>query len=250
MFFRTVLFTTALAGFAMTAGVASGNELATATGVDQAAFLRATSALRPVIEGNRLSDGDVVETQGTGQVQILFDDFTRIVVGPNSRLEIDEILMQNNKTASRFAVSTVRGSFRFITGKSAKSAYEITTPTATLGVRGTVFDTFVDSFGTTIAGIWGNGFACNRAGECQPFGNRCDVLTIDQDGNFSKPATVEEAGQALENLPYVQSQAPLYQPYRTNINSCARYTGFFERNSVPEDSSNPPDNSPRRSRKN
>jgi hypothetical protein len=30
----------------------------------------------------------------------------------------------------------MRGAFRFITGKSSKDAYSITTPTATLAVRG------------------------------------------------------------------------------------------------------------------
>lgn len=233
---RYAKYLLAVGAIALSAGASSGKELATATGVDPAAFLRISRVMQPVIEGNRLAQGQVVETKASGQVQILFDDKTRIVVGPNSQLKIDEILMQNNNTASRFAVTAVRGSFRFITGKSAKSAYEIRTPTATLGVRGTIFDFFQNANGLTIAGLWGRGFACT-GGTCQNFGGRCDVLFVSAGGQFSRPANNAEAADKLKNLPYVQSQGSLYSPYRTHVGACGQYTGVRSPISIDDEDS-------------
>ena len=49
---------------------------------------------------------------------------------------IDAFVFNNDNTARQVSISAVRGAFRFIAGKSSKDAYSITTPTATIGVRG------------------------------------------------------------------------------------------------------------------
>jgi hypothetical protein len=45
-------------------------------------------------------------------------------------------VFSDSDTARNISINAVRGAFRFITGKSPKDAYSITTPTATIGVRG------------------------------------------------------------------------------------------------------------------
>src|SRR5690349_1740735 len=91
-----------------------------------------------------LFEGQTITTGPQGQVQIVFADDTHMVVGPGSSLIIEKYLMRNGGTASAFAVSALGGTFRFITGKSAKNVYKIDTPTGTIGVRGTKFDFTVD----------------------------------------------------------------------------------------------------------
>ena len=54
------------------------------------------------------------------------------------------MLVRADGTAGKFAVNALAGTFRFLTGNSEKSAYQIITPTGTLGVRGTKFDFTVD----------------------------------------------------------------------------------------------------------
>jgi hypothetical protein len=49
---------------------------------------------------------------------------------------IDAFVFNNDNTARQVSINAVRGAFRFIIGKSSKDAYSITTPTATLAVRG------------------------------------------------------------------------------------------------------------------
>ena len=58
------------------------SEIGTAVDVDPNAVLRVSGSSRTIISGNRVSQGDVIQTSGRGQVQLLFDDRTRIVVGP------------------------------------------------------------------------------------------------------------------------------------------------------------------------
>jgi FecR protein len=105
--------------------------------------------------------GDQIVTDGNGQAQIRFVDDTRFVVGPNSRVVIDEFLFKPDGTATAVALNAVKGTFRFITGKSPKEAYTLNTPTMSIGVRGTIIDLRVLISGESLA-AWqeGSGQAC------------------------------------------------------------------------------------------
>lgn len=201
-------------------------ELATAMNVDQTAFVRVSDSARVIISGNRLSRGDVIETQKAGQVQLLFDDQTRIVVGPNSRLIVEDVLMKSERSASRFAVTAVKGSFRFITGASSKSSYEIRTPTATMGVRGTTFDFAVNGKRETdLAVLYGSVKLCGRAGECKYVNRGCNLAYSDRGGRLGKPETRKEGAERISSgFPYLFSQNTLMRTFRTHTGSCRRYT--------------------------
>ncbi len=73
-------------------------------------------------------------------MQLIFTDGTKLVIGEKSSLVIEKYLMKGGNQAQAVAVDALRGTFRFITGNSAKSAYNIQTANATIGIRGTGFD--------------------------------------------------------------------------------------------------------------
>ena len=79
--------------------------------------------------------GDKVITGARGEAQVRFRDNTKLVIGPNSMMVIDAFIFEDD-TARKISINAVRGAFRFISGNSPKDAYTITTPTATIGVRG------------------------------------------------------------------------------------------------------------------
>jgi hypothetical protein len=83
----------------------------------------------PVFSGDRIITGP------SGEAQVRFRDDTKLVVGPNSMMVIDAFVFSGD-TAREISINAVRGAFRFITGNSPKDVYSITTPTATIGVRG------------------------------------------------------------------------------------------------------------------
>lgn len=90
---------------------------------------------RTLVSQGPVFAGDHIVTGPRGNAQIKFRDNTKLVVGPNSMMVIDAFIFEGDK-ARKININAVRGAFRFITGNSPKDAYTITTPTATIGVRG------------------------------------------------------------------------------------------------------------------
>ncbi|MEQ1900074.1 MAG: FecR domain-containing protein [Devosia sp.] len=129
----------------------SGPVLADASGVAKGVDPEASALLdnqtRTLVVGGDIFLGDVIKTGPKGLVQILFADNTKLVIGPNSSLIIEDYLVRNDGSAGKLAINMLGGTFRFITGDSPKGAYEIITPSGTIGVRGTAFDAFVDELG-------------------------------------------------------------------------------------------------------
>jgi hypothetical protein len=80
--------------------------------------------------------GDEIVAGSEGLAQILFIDDTRLVVGPNSRLTIDSFVFNPDYTARKVTITALKGSFRFISGRSPAAAYRIRTPAMTIGIRG------------------------------------------------------------------------------------------------------------------
>jgi hypothetical protein len=84
---------------------------------------------------------ETVSTSASGRVEISFKDNTRLTLGENAKLTLDRYVF--NPAAGR---GTIRfrlvGAFRFLSGqlsKLARSDVSVTTPVATVGIRGTEF---------------------------------------------------------------------------------------------------------------
>jgi hypothetical protein len=80
--------------------------------------------------------GDEIVASAVGLAQIRFIDDTRLVIGPNSRLKIDSFVFNADNTAKNVTINAIKGTFRFISGKSPSGAYNIRTPSSTIGIRG------------------------------------------------------------------------------------------------------------------
>ena len=53
---------------------------------------------------------------------------------------LDRFVYDPSQPSEALGVTLAKGLFRFTTGSLQKSAYTVTTPTAVIGVRGTVYD--------------------------------------------------------------------------------------------------------------
>ncbi len=201
---------------------ARAQEIGVVASASGAGEIRTAGGRARLGQGVRLSVGDVVSTDANGRAQLVFDDGTKIVVGGGSRLEIETILMQSNGKAQRFAVSAVGGTFRFITGNSAKSAYSITTPTATMGIRGTTFDFSVKGQERTNLVLFkGRVLMCGQNGNCAEVRGRCTLITLRGSGQFSGKESVEQKDDVLAaEFPFVMEQEPLKREFRAPVGSC------------------------------
>jgi len=188
----------------------------TAVGVDPDAVARISAVERILEVGADVSVGEVIATGPSGLVQIVFDDDTRLVVGPHSALLIEDYLMAGSNSAQKFTIDALGGSFRFITGNSPKPAYSITTPTAAIAVRGTEFDLVVLPGATRVMLYEGALQLCAAAGQCQALTQRCEVATASRQSAElfvrDDPARIP---LSLE-FRYARFQSPLLPPFRVS----------------------------------
>ena len=94
---------------------------------------------------------DTVKT-GNGKVGIEFIDQTRVDVTEHSKLIIDEFVYDPNSKTGKLSLKASLGTVRYASGQIAKNSatnVKITTPTATIGVRGTDFTMTIDETGSS-----------------------------------------------------------------------------------------------------
>lgn len=98
-------------------------------------------AVRPLQKGDAIEEGDAVITGRLGQAQLLMFDDAIIAVRPDTRLLFETYRYSGKPDGTEQGVmALVRGGFRTITGfigRTRPGAYRVTTPTATIGIRGT-----------------------------------------------------------------------------------------------------------------
>jgi hypothetical protein len=192
-----------------------------AVGVAPSAVAQGNGGSRTLIVGADVALGEKVTTGRTGQVQLIFTDDTHLVVGPNSALVIESYLLRKDQSVGKFTVSALAGTFRFITGKSAKDAYEIKTPTGTIGVRGTAFDlTVIRNVASYLMLFNGKVKACNFAGECADITAKCEIGAIDTT-QAVVIGTEADRQKLLELFPYAHFQSILDGKFRVSgANKC------------------------------
>jgi hypothetical protein len=150
-----------LAMLAASAAVAGTANAASTVGINAAIRNKvvtrtaADAALRPAVLKARVSLGDQVQTANASMLQIMLLDRSNFTVGSNARVTIDRFVYDPQRSASAVGASVARGAFRFMSGKAVHNMpgkTAITTPVASIGVRGTVFEGAVGPDAVRIAG--------------------------------------------------------------------------------------------------
>jgi hypothetical protein len=106
---------------------------------------------RQVSLGEDVFRRELLETGPKGEAELRFHDDTKLALGPSARLTLDEFIVgEDKKSATTVAMTFLKGAFRFISGSSNSRAYKLQTVSATLGIRGTLIDIFVDETGEAV----------------------------------------------------------------------------------------------------
>ena len=85
-----------------------------------------------------INEGDVLMTGVNSILGVTFDDETTFSLSPNSRIVVDNYVYQVGASGNIAAFSVAQGTVAFVANQVAKTGdMAITTPTATLGIRGT-----------------------------------------------------------------------------------------------------------------
>ncbi len=152
----------ALLLFYVGAATAMAAEVAgTVTHLNGPLFARkADNTLKTLSIKSAVEVGDVLITEKKTYARIKFSDGGELTLRPQSQLKIDAYFFDRyNPKGDKAVFSAVKGGLRAVTGQIGRrfqsDNYKMNTPTATIGVRGTVFEVRICE-GGSCAGI-GNG---------------------------------------------------------------------------------------------
>lgn len=102
-------------------------------------IVRGTNQL-PVALGTAIQAKDEIRTGPTGEVKWEMADGSKFGVPKDSRFEINEFSQKTGSSSGKAIFTFVKGAFRTVSGlvgKIAGDTYELHTPVATMGIRGT-----------------------------------------------------------------------------------------------------------------
>lgn len=92
--------------------------------------------------GTPISQSSVLRTSQLASMGITLKDNTRLSIGPDTEMAVDEFLYEPTQGALKLIVNLTRGTLNYVSGLIAKlkpDAVSIKTPTGNIGVRGTHF---------------------------------------------------------------------------------------------------------------
>jgi len=145
------------------------------------------SRARALKKGDQVHQDETIETATESEGEFVFQDDTKLAVGPNAKITLDRFVYDPEKKDGDIIVNATKGAFRFMSGSAKKTAYTIKSPVASIGVRGTVFDGYVNDEGE-IAVLLMDGAVdvCNVGRECNSLDQKGYFIHVGRRGVISR----------------------------------------------------------------
>ena len=124
-----------------------------------------------VLRGDDVYREEGVKTSADSTAKLVLRDKTILTVGPGSFVKLDKFVYDHPGSAGAISLNLTKGTLRFVTGLALKSSYSVTTPTAALGLRGTIFTLEATRIKTTVTLNEGAMDVCMKA-----FRHKCVIL--------------------------------------------------------------------------
>jgi hypothetical protein len=157
-------------------------------------------------KGEAINEGDTLTSAKGASAQIRMQDGGFVAVRADTQLKFDSFKFSGKQDGTEQSFfSLLKGGFRAVTGligQLNKSSYQITTPVATIGIRGTDHETFLVAPGSELAAVAPPG-AYNKVNIGETY------LATDKGTVFVLPNQMGFAG--------AKDQMPQLQPINTNL---------------------------------
>lgn len=105
-----------------------------------------------------------INTGSDSAARLIFSDQTILSIGADSNVVLDRFVFDADPDKSTVALSMTKGVLRFVSGKLPKDVYQIRTPTALIGIRGTIFEVIVAANGATTVNVTEGAVAVSAGG--------------------------------------------------------------------------------------
>jgi hypothetical protein len=172
----------------LTASLAAQFALASETRVGEAVVIQndvvrvAAEQTSQVNVGDNMLRDEVVRTGTDSAARFVMADSTNLSIGPSATIKLDRTVFNDEHSYRDIAIRLTTGAFRFVTGHSEKAAYKITTPLATIGVRGTILDILSQRGRTTVVLQEGAASVCTLSFQCIQLTQAGDTAVITATG--------------------------------------------------------------------
>jgi hypothetical protein len=140
------------------------------------------SAASQIKVGDDVLRDEIVRTGLDSAARLVMADSTNLSLGPSATITLDRTVFDDEHSYRDIAIRLTTGAFRFVTGHSEKTAYRITTPLATIGVRGTILDILSQRGKTTVVLQEGGSRVCATGGQCIELTQPGDTAVITSAG--------------------------------------------------------------------
>jgi hypothetical protein len=186
-------------------------------------------AQAPLNTGSEVFANDSITTDASGLAQIEFVDNTKLAIGPGSSLTLDRFVYDPSKNETDIVFGFGTGAFRFITGEGSHQGYQIDTPVATIGVRGTAFDVAIGPDGeVAVAMISGTVEVCSRRTlACRVHNAIGQFLDLTPDGVFSLrdkwDSTLLHGVDFAKAMPFMVNDGLLQPTFRAGATVLKQY---------------------------
>ena len=118
--------------------------------------------------GTDVQADEVITTAADDRAHLVFLDGTTLTVGPSSQMTIDKFVYDPTTQKGELAINATKGVFRIIGGRISKTAaITVTTPSATMGIRGGIMVFGVQASATTSIFVYGNSMTVTANGVTQ-----------------------------------------------------------------------------------
>ena len=99
---------------------------------------------QPLAAGNPLFEGEIIKTDESGIVRVTTPEGSVFTVGPDSNMQISRVDPGEPGSINLIRMKLIEGWTRIEASDNPERELELTTATASLGVRGTIFEVTVD----------------------------------------------------------------------------------------------------------
>jgi len=167
---------------------------------------------RAVVEGGPVYPGEILETSSNGHAILVFRDNTKVTVQPRTQFRVENFVYNRDSPGDGSVVfNLLRGGMRVLTGlvgRSRPQAVRMTTPTATVGIRGTGLDIVSEpdgcaapggAAGCTLIATW-EGEGVLNPGTANEFAVPTGVFAV-QDNPSSAPRALPTPPPIMINIP-------------------------------------------------
>lgn len=173
---------------------------------------------RTLQSGNDVHQNEMIEVAQDASSELKLNDDTKMALGPGAKLKLDRFVYDAEKSKGDIAVNLVKGAFRFVTGVAAKPSYVVRVPQASITVRGTIFDVFVQDNGVSWLLLHeGAVQICNERGQCRVLDEPGKLVRVN-DGTVDPPARWNKLKQKAsfdDSFPFVDKKPQESPPVLT-----------------------------------